>query len=232
MASMAGPVAASQEHGSLLCEAEGSAYLDWADHADWDFGTGDFCVDFWVRFLALNANNPLVAHGGGGNDVTDYNGWNIKYNNSEPCLYWGQRLGGSDYSYKGFTWQAVVDTWYHILVSRDSGTLYAFVSGSSLGSVVRNQDINQGDYPLRVGVSQDLSQDFIGNIDELRISDVYRENSNFSPKSRPYSLDANTLFLCNFNGADESTTFTDLTGTHGNALVYGTAQVDTAIRKW
>jgi len=216
--------------GSLLCESGGSAYIDWSDHADWDFGAGDFCVEFWARFESSfpQANNALVCHGGRGNDITDYNGWNIKYNTSNG-LYWGLRINNTNYD-KTFAWTASVDTWYHILLSRDGTDLRAFIDGTQIGSTETcSVDINDGAYPLRIGTAQDLTQDFIGNIDELRISDVYRQNSNFTAPSTPYSVDGNTLFLCHFNGDDESTTFTDETGTHGDALVYGTAEVDTDI---
>jgi hypothetical protein len=39
-----------QKFGTASVYMDGASYLSTADHADWNFGTGNFTIDFWVRW--------------------------------------------------------------------------------------------------------------------------------------------------------------------------------------
>src|SRR3990167_9675179 len=61
---------------SLIVDGTGD-YLSVPDHADWDFGTGDFTVDFWFR---RNGTQGAFS-----NMVSSFNGasgWHIAFGSS------------------------------------------------------------------------------------------------------------------------------------------------------
>ena len=170
---------------SLLCDGTND-YAYAADSDDWDFGTGDFTIQFFVRFNSVASGQTLIAHGGRGNDVTDYAGWKITWFTNNT-LYWGLQLGSTSYA-KTFAWTPVADTWYHVALCRVSGVLRAFVDGVQIGSDQSvTQDINQGAYQLKIGTAEDGSQDFNGWLDEICIhkgQGLY--STTFTPPAEPF----------------------------------------------
>ena len=48
--------------GSLTATAASSQYLSHAQHADFDFGSGDFCIEFYWRPTAANVDYSLLAY--------------------------------------------------------------------------------------------------------------------------------------------------------------------------
>lgn len=82
-------------------------------------------------------------------------------------------------------------------------------------------------FSVGIGSVSDLLP-FTGRIDEVRISNVIRYTTNFTP-AKVFSSDANTLGLWHFDESPGSTTFTDssgnghtLTGENGASIVTGT----------
>jgi hypothetical protein len=132
---------------------DGVLYLDGASgltvpsNADFAFGAADFTVEFWVQFTALGIPQTLVAAGGPAS--IDFDGWKITLLNADTLLweYDDADAGGID-TYETFAWTPVVDTWYHVAISRSSGSLRAFVAGAQVGSTVANAD----DITLQSGV--------------------------------------------------------------------------------
>lgn len=126
-----------------------------------------------------------------------------------------------------------VDTWYHIaVVSNGSNSLKLFLDG-----ILKDEDTNGSSYainllhktgstnnPLYIGGQEYIgaSQELPGYMDELRISNVARYSSNFTPATR-FAPDDNTLLLLHMDGADGSTTFTDDIGVQGTAALSSTA---------
>lgn len=160
--------------------------------ADCDFGTGDFTIEAWIRFSALNLDCSIVAGRGPTNGgslmfaaITGASG-----NND---LRVGRNLVAWDLI-ANTSWSA--DTWYHVAVTRASGILRLFKNG-----VVLNTGTYAGNYTLAfptdstyaIGARQKdpnsstLGQFFNGYIDDLRITKgVARYTSNFTPPTAPF----------------------------------------------
>ena len=77
--------------GSALFYGSGG-YLYTADHADWNFGTGDFTIDFWVNFTSLTLKQGFI-----GQYQNSSNYW-ILGKNADNTLYIF-RYGGSQVAY-------------------------------------------------------------------------------------------------------------------------------------
>jgi len=185
-------------------------YLSSADSDDWNFGTGSFTIDFWVRF------NVIPAVGETQTVYTQYQDWNnrlhVFYQNSGGTLRWVLEgvQGGGNILWHQATTSLSVNVWYHVALVRSGNTFYWFRDGVQLAtttSSVTLPDYAGLVYIGQLGVSACY---FNGWLDEYRVSKgVARWTSNFSPPTSAYVADLSTVLLLHMDGADGSTTFTD-----------------------
>jgi len=188
-------------------------YLSTPDSDDWNFGGGDFTIDFWVRFNSLPAN---------GEWATFYcqrpSGW-------QNQIYFGFRNIGGAYSwdfsvYSGGTVIIEVikattvstNTWYHAALVRSGNNFYIFQSGAQVGTTVTDSDsVPDLASTLTIGRLGVYDGYYLnGWLDEFRVSKgSARWTANFTPPTSAYTPDSPTVLLLHMNGADGSTTFTD-----------------------
>jgi len=154
-------------------------YLSLADSADWDFGTGDFTIDFWMR---------RVATYGGGKDVVSCNqtstpGWLVHIASSLLYFY----HDGSNIFSVSYT--EVLNSWEHYTLVRSGDNMYYFVNGSQKGATGTGHSartINGSNFLKIAGRGADAA-DPNCYIDEFRISKgIARWTSNFTPPGGPY----------------------------------------------
>jgi len=175
--------------GSVLFNGS-TDYLSIADSDDWNFGTGDYAVDAWVKFSSFpQANNAIL---------NTYNvGFYMDYNTGT-----GLRMieyPGTDVMTRA--WAPAVDTWYHVAYSRSSGVCRLFVDGTQLGTTeTRSIDISSG-HALWIGNADGFAGYLDGYMDEVRISKGTDRGwtSNFTVPTTEYTPDANTMLLMHFN---------------------------------
>uniref|UniRef100_A0A6M3KFW8 Putative baseplate wedge initiator n=1 Tax=viral metagenome TaxID=1070528 RepID=A0A6M3KFW8_9ZZZZ len=155
-------------------------YLSLADSDDWKVGTGDFTVDFWIRYNDKTGNQQYFA-----------------YITSSPFnLRLSLELGGTTISvYTNGTnrltptWSPSDGTQYHIALVRYSGTITLYIDGVALSSVADTQDISTGD-AFYIGYRGDPADQryFNGWIDEFRFSKgIARWTADFTPPTAAYS---------------------------------------------
>jgi len=172
-------------------------YLSVPDSDDWDFGSGDFTVEFFLRssFISDTWDKFIV---GSKTDRDAGTGWAFAMaspQNLGNVLFWSgvnQTLSNA----LGYdTGPDVNDnTWRHIAVSRDGNTYRLFVDGTMVDTNSESEAVN-ADGDLYVGSSLDLNTNryFPGYLGPTRISkgiDLY--TSNFTPP--------NALFVGAFGG--------------------------------
>jgi hypothetical protein len=115
-----------------------------------DWGTGDFTVEFWFRYSGTLAN-----------EVRFCSGTTIIGSGASPCFAFGSRLfGGSRYIGVlqenvvwdvEFNWTPVgVNTWAHIALTRQGTTMRIFQNGISLGSATNSRNWNINNNPFFV----------------------------------------------------------------------------------
>jgi hypothetical protein len=151
-------------------------YMTFPDHADWDFGTGDFTVELGVRMVNASATACLF----GNYEVTaghllQTSSGNLNWYNVSVVL--AGTHGFSD------------NTWHHVAISRVSGVSYMFVDGVEIDQAADTSDYSGVGNSLYLGTlpSSPASQELQGNIAAVRVTKgVGRYNTNFTPPTEFY----------------------------------------------
>jgi hypothetical protein len=196
-------------------------YLSIPDSNDWDFGTADYTVDFWVRFNDVGASGGRVALV----DISDgYNNSGLAihlYNDSSLIVY----SLSSSYT---FSWSPTTGTWYHVALVRSGTSLKAYVNGNQIGSTqTDSSNITGGTAGVRVGSLAGIAWYLNGYIDELRISKgILRWEDNFTPQTTEYTSDVNTVLLLHGEGLSASTTITDSSNSAHTVTANGDAKLN------
>ena len=192
-----------KKFGASSLELNGTTdYIGVAGNNDFGFGTGDYTVEGWFYLTDVSVTNNLFDfRAGAGTDVA-------------PVLYVNSSAQLNFYSFNADRITGptlLVNTWYHIAVSRSAGTTKLFVNGASQGTPW----VDSTDYdiakPLVIGATWNGADFTNGYIDEFRVTKgLARYTSNFVQPSSEFASDADTKLLLHFNNAvDGSTTIID-----------------------
>jgi len=176
---------------SILFDGSGD-YLTLADSADWDFGSGDFTIDFWVRFNSFQASGYQML-------VTRWTAakisWIVLHYNtiSDRWLHFGYSTNGSSGSYFNWNWDPALNTWYHVTIVRNGNDCKGFVNGVQVGSTgdLSGVTMFSTDTGIYIGQSTDLTSGFELNgwLDDIRISKgIARWTSAFTPPLKTTAL--------------------------------------------
>ena len=217
---------------TLLLDGDGD-FVTFPDSDDWDFGTGDFTVEFHIRFAVLMTQTLIGNYlTGSGTDK----GWLIQLQSNMDIRF----LQG-DTSLLDQAWPNIAqDVDFHVAVTRSGTDLRAFVDGVQTGSTITDStDFASSVQPLRLGILDGSIQDTDGNIGAVRVTKgVARYTANFTPPTTfyptvapPPSLDfADVVLLLDFAGSDGDTNITDLSNSAHDETFFGDAEVDTAVQ--
>jgi len=168
--------------GSMYFDGTGD-YLLALSTPNYDFGTGNFTIEMWINIPNVNATwNTIIsrAYGIAG-------GWRLYKNNSNNQLRWYHNLTSIVLT-TGSTLQN--NTWSHIAVVRNNGTLSIYIDGVSRGSASDSNNYNPGNYAVEIGSGVVTSAfPYTGYIDDLRITKgVARYTANFTPPTSSFKL--------------------------------------------
>jgi hypothetical protein len=139
------------------------------------FGTGDFTLECWAYFTSV-ANFPTITDSRVNTSSTA--GFNLGLSGAKVQLYTTSQLliGTSTIS---------TNTWYHIAVTRASGTLKIWLNGVQDATV--SNSTNWSDQSFVVGATPVPNNYMTGNIDELRLTKGYcRYTSTFTPPTAAF----------------------------------------------
>jgi len=187
---------AIKKYGTSSLQLDGiEDYIGVVSNNDFGFGTGDFTVEGYFYFNSVaTTQNLFDFRAGATSDVA-------------PVLY---IAAGGQLRYYSYNADRIVgatlsiNTWYHIAVSRISGTTRLFVNGVSQGTPW----IDSTDYgvakPLIIGARWDGLNVLDGYVDEFRVSTTARYSGNFGALTAEFASDTNTALLLHFNNAGDS----------------------------
>lgn len=179
--------------GSASGLFDGSDNLTVTGSSDWAFGTGDFAVDFWLYLgtLGIDDLNQTLF------DTQGLTSGFLIYFWDSATPYIAVYLAGS---VKTFSWSPTVNTWYHVAVTRDSGSLRVFIDGTQIGTTqTLANDVTDSSTSLYICSNADSAYYLKdgGRLDEVRISNgVSRWTADFTPPTSQYTnSDISSRFL-------------------------------------
>lgn len=169
-----------------------SAYFDGVDDyltvpytADFNFGTGDFTAECWVKPSVLPASGAQVFLFG---RYVNFRSWAIfLYNNSgtQEIRSFMCSDGLNNASSSIATAQVTLSTWNwtHLAMVRHAGKHYLFVNGVKYTAPVdANYDLYDNGVAIGIGARADAVSFLNGYIDDVRITKgVARYTDNFTP---------------------------------------------------
>ena len=201
-----------------------SNYLSAADSADWDFGSDNYTVEFWMYVTRSGVYQGIFNHWG------DFNGNNIA---------WSFEINSSNrlaFLFKTNTIRALAVTsnpldylnqWVHVAAVRSSNVHAVYLNGVSKATTTDAVAMNNCTDVLRVGAYQ-ADYGFDGYICDARIvkgTAVY--TGNFTPPTAPLTKIDNTKLLLNMadgQAIDNSA--------QNNLYLYGNAKISTGQAKF
>lgn len=171
-----------------------SGYITVPDHADWDFNSGVFTIDFWIMLNSLPANGVAMYF------LSQYVGaatlqYFRLYNNAGTYELSFKSVAGGTEVLVTQTWSTpATDTWYHLAVIRGWGgqanDFGITVNGKQIGSTTTDANDAQNIAAaleigrINIGGAQGW---FDGWKDEIRVSKgVTRWPTNFIPPYGSY----------------------------------------------
>lgn len=146
--------------------------------ADFDFGSGDFTLEAWVRPDTSTFTGTLMDRG----RYTDFSPWTL-------ILVDGKvRLTCSTGAFTSWdvcnilsTTALAANTWYHVAATRQSTAFKIFINGTEEGSATSSATLGTTTEPVQVGRSNTSANPFLGYMDDIRITKgVARYTSGFS----------------------------------------------------
>ncbi len=199
-------------------------YLETADSDDWNFGSDDFTIDFWINGTFTNSWARVMGQG-------DYNtrgdlNWYFQSNDgSRDKLWFIFSPVGNNSSVHTLSVPFRHNTWQHIAVVRTGSTMKMFTDGKQADSLNFTGSMYQeSSLPLQAGVIDGgYSYGLRGSLDEIRIVKgraLWTED--FTPKYIP-----GTKLLVHSDNADGDGSITDSSGENhqivrGNSIAHST----------
>ncbi|MFH0831354.1 MAG: LamG domain-containing protein [archaeon] len=153
-------------------------YLNLSDSADWDFGSGDFTIDCWIRYNNVQTYSLLSHWGDSGNR-------NFEININSATVYFYYDNDGNNFQ---FGWSPSTNTWYHVAAVRNGNDFKFFINGIQSGVTKNAALINFGASTANLVVGRSIWDEYFnGWMDELRISKgIARWTGNFEPPKLSY----------------------------------------------
>ena len=136
--------------------------LDFGDHDDWDFGTGDYCVEGWFYTDNTTGYVPLIA-------ARDTSGWRLQFT---PSDNWKVKWGGGTADGEIVVSEAngiTRKSWHHIAATRSGSTVRLFIDGKLVDTATNGTATNAGNN-LEIGDTwpSGMTQ-FSGNMQDIRV---------------------------------------------------------------
>jgi hypothetical protein len=214
-------------------------YVDMPDDDSLDI-TGDLTVEAWIVADVINTYKSIIVKGDAYTEGKINYGLQIQAEQADGTIRFFVWSPG--YTWVDSTSQVPADgNWHHVAVTHDSSNnVKIFIDGALSGSgTLALGPISNS--PLDIGRHKHATvgtyQYWDGKIDEVRISNIVRYTSSFTPQTSEFISDANTAGLWHFDESvgttiyDETTNDNDgtrnganwagptwTTGKHGNGL--------------
>ncbi|MAO22284.1 MAG: hypothetical protein CMJ25_16175, partial [Phycisphaerae bacterium] len=211
-------------HGGYSTYFDGSGdYLTVASSTEHDFGTGDFCVEFWWRPETVTGNTYHIALSSPANSTTQ-----IGYDEGGRKLYfYNNDNGGNIIQNTGVT--PTVKAWNHIALCRSGTTVSLYLNGTRAGTATHTSNVSFSG--LQIGRYNGGGYEIDGYVRDVRLvkgSSIYNATqTSLTVPTEPLTAVTNTTLLaCHLPYiADGSTTGHSIT-VNGNTKTLPFAPYD------
>jgi len=148
--------------------------------ANWDMGSGNYTIEFWVYMNTLTGNQTFIARA---NTASIYATFDIGWYSSVLRLYVSNN--GSTYAVSlASSISPAATTWTHIAVTRNGSTYTIWVNGVSGGTATDSGSAVANGNNLGIGGYANAANSLNGYIDELRITKGFaRYTGAFTPQT-------------------------------------------------
>jgi hypothetical protein len=185
-------------------------YIRGAAESAFNFGTSSFTIEYFIRFTAINTLYVPIALRPSGSILNGE--WWCEITAAENKMYWGFKNQAGTQYYVNLALDGTAfatGQFYHIALVNNAGTAQLYINGSPTGTTTAlSGSFGNSTSDLWVGAGAG-AYSLNGHMDEIRISNIARYTSLFTPTTSAFVNDTNTLLLIHADGADASTTFTD-----------------------
>ncbi|MBU2702277.1 hypothetical protein Ga0466249_003404 [Sporomusaceae bacterium BoRhaA] len=178
--------------GSKSLYLAGNQYLSTPNTTDFDFGAGDFTIDWWeYRTAAPTGNGALFCRGTSIQKSPIVIGIDVNANSTNEAFSGSSNsniLRPSDYDIALGSIFGTYDLnrWNHFAVCRKDTKFYLFKNGVLTTTFTSAGAFAVVDSTSLIGKDRDNEVYFIGYIDEFRISKgIARWTENFTPETPP-----------------------------------------------
>jgi hypothetical protein len=154
------------------------------DSEDWNF-TGDFTVESWIYATAFKNFGIIVGqHGGFGQSSN--RSFCLRQDSSQRFEIL-RSFDGTNVVALTNSSNFILNTWYHLAVTRQGSTYKLFVDGIQVATDTNASSLYNSTYPLSIGSAQNFTDNWQGYIDSLRITKgTARYTANFNPETDTY----------------------------------------------
>lgn len=207
---------ASTVGGSGYFDGTGD-YLTVANNAAFNFGTGDFTVEFWFYALAPAANSRFLS-----NAAYNASGIDISWESGSTRIAW--YISSTPYVIPLPDRYA----WHHVAFTRSGTTLNTYINGARANTYTNSSNITSAN-ALGIGAESggtNVTNSYISNLRLVKGTALYT-GATYTVPTAPLTAITNTSLLLNFTNSG----IYDATAKNVLETV-GSAQVSTTTSKW
>lgn len=193
-------------YGSLNLDGAGDYFLmPDGSNSDFQYGSGDFTIDFWFQMESLDSQSHVLWSQYTGGAFNNNISIRVSPDNKLQAYIEksGQSFGGT---FAGST-TLEAGLWYHTALVRNGNTITLYLNGQAQAQHQVSGDMPSGNFSIGAGATFSGSgwgEFFKGAMDEIRISKGHaRWTSEFTPPVQEYRRDAMTTRLYHFLTAND-----------------------------
>ena len=160
-------------------------YLSVTNSTDFDFGVGDFTIEYWEYRTVSTNNKPVLSR-----NNSQYPPYLIGWSDTGNVYFYSSDNGSSWNVASGVSMGSIItNSWTHYAVTRQGNTFRTFQNGTQISTFTSTATLPAGAGALVIGAWLWASGYFFqGYIDELRITNGYaRYTGNFTPSTTAFS---------------------------------------------
>lgn len=172
------------------------------------FDTGNFTFECWFYKKTTTNTLPIIIRKSGSWTTNNWFLSDVRSgDNPTVFTFWCYNISSSAAILTSTT-VVVPNTWYHLAVCRSGTTINLFVNGILESTVTSSVSLDGGTTTsLNIGGTASAANDIVGSLQEVRVSNIARYNSNFTPPIQRFTTDSNTKLLLHL---DDGTIYNDI----------------------